>query len=197
MRTWMAPTFAPCWETKSSRGASSSRRTRSSSGIWTCKLLDARLGDAVGNEGQRLARELVRHHDRLTQRIEAELDPRRIAREHRRDRLAGEHFVAGVDGDHEADRGIDRVLDLEAPTAHRDDGAPDDLGIDPDHHAGAGRLVHFDLLGLGQHRRILNDAGIPTLRFDHALELLGREAGAEGVLEPMMVLLGGLFYACG
>src|SRR5205814_1711391 len=136
-------------------------------------------------ERERFFGELVGHHDRLTQRFEPELDACRIAREHRRDRLAGEHLVPGVHRDHEADGGIDRVVDLEASAAHRHDGPPHHLRLDSDDDAGAGRFVHLDFLGLGKHRRVLHHAGIAALRLDHALELLGRETGAEGVLEPL------------
>src|SRR5207237_262327 len=44
---------------------------------------------------------------------------------------------------------------------------------------------------------VLHHPRVATLRLDHALELLGREAGAERVLEPVTGLLGGLFHARG
>ena len=52
--------------------------------------------------------------------------------------VAGAHLVAGLREDHDADRGIDRILDPVAAGAERDRRAADQLGVEARHVAGSG-----------------------------------------------------------
>src|SRR5256885_10492924 len=125
----------------------------------------------------------------LFRSLEPELDPRRILREHRGDRLSPRDLVARLHRDHEPDRGIHRIVHRETPPAHGDDRPADDLRVHTLDHARARRVVHLHLLRLGKHRGILDHLGVATLRLDHALELLGGEPRPECVLEAVARLL--------
>src|SRR5256712_845838 len=135
------------------------------------------------------------HGNVMIQRYDPELDPGRILREHRGDRLSPRDLVARLHRDHEPDRGIHRIVHRETPPAHGDDRPADDLRVHTLDHARARRVVHLHLLRLGKHRGILDHLGVATLCLDHALELLGVEPRSECVLEAVARLLRGLLHA--
>src|SRR5581483_3417543 len=104
--------------------------------------------------------------DRGAQRLTPAADAGAIAREDRRERLTGFHPIAGPRGDDETDGRIGGVFDACPPAAHLDDAASDRLRLDAGDEAAARRGEDLALRGLRQRRRIVDDAGVSTLRFD-------------------------------
>src|SRR5207247_8140764 len=141
-------------------------RLRLGSAPFPLHLLDTLLRHPMGNERERPLREPVRDDDGLRQRRKPKLDPRRIAGEHRGDRLAGQDFIARLHGDDEPDRMVDAVLDLLAAAAERDDRAPDGARLDARHGGRLLRLVDLDGLRLRPPRPGLHALAFPALPSD-------------------------------